>query len=281
MTQTETRLTRYQAIKRFAELTEAKRFRFAKTMAETPHWYTLRDKDWESKDDFFEAVQLIRDYGYPYKWGRYTYIQLNVNEYFYWSMGWPVDETELINRGLINKNAPFPYDSFAEEYERYFDQPEYQDENERLFSQLQVKGKILDIGCGSGLLAQYLMPLPADYRGIDPSVKMLDLFKRKLPQYADSLRMCQYEDFTEEEFDTIVCLFGSLNYISPHSIYTIQEKLNPGGRYFLMVMNESYDPIAHKVAGKDIPYYRIGDYTFPDSAELSAFGNYVIVQGVK
>lgn len=61
-------------------------------MPQNPHEYTLR-KHWENEDDFVEAVELIRQYGYKTKFKGNTYTQFNVLGHFYWSMGAPVPIT--------------------------------------------------------------------------------------------------------------------------------------------------------------------------------------------
>ena len=73
---------------------------FAKTMPENPHEYTLRKK-WERDEDFAAVVEFIRRHGYRQKFeGRY-YTQLDIDDHTYWTMGWPVSQTILINRKLL------------------------------------------------------------------------------------------------------------------------------------------------------------------------------------
>ena len=43
--------------------------------------------------------------------------------------------------------------------------------------------KVLDLGCGSGLLLELLALQPEDYIGIDPSEKMLEELQRKFPEH--------------------------------------------------------------------------------------------------
>ena len=84
-------------IERIAGLFEAHPWVFAKTMPENPHEYTLR-KRWKSQEDFDWAVQFIRQNGYSARFGKYRYKYLDVGGHSYWTMGWPVAKTILINR---------------------------------------------------------------------------------------------------------------------------------------------------------------------------------------
>ncbi len=82
---------------RLQDLLESQEWRFAKTMASNPHWYTLRNT-WANDDDFIWVVEHIRALGYRAKWtspksGKSTwYIQIDLGPFFYWSLGWPVGD---------------------------------------------------------------------------------------------------------------------------------------------------------------------------------------------
>ena len=91
---------RKRDLERIAELLEAQEWIFAKTMPENPHWYTLRRK-WARDRDFARVVRLIRKYGVAERYppgskNRYTVMVLG--GFKYWTMGWPVEKTILINR---------------------------------------------------------------------------------------------------------------------------------------------------------------------------------------
>jgi hypothetical protein len=72
----------------------------ARTRPKNPHAYCLR-KNFEDEADFERFVLLIRQYGYQIKWrDRLTYTCLDIEGYRYWSMGFPLNETILINRAI-------------------------------------------------------------------------------------------------------------------------------------------------------------------------------------
>ena len=96
-----------------AAILESKPYRFARTMPECPHWYTLwklwtadgTEDAWTDELDrlWGRAVGYIRMHGVPEQyvaprgstwWGTYLY----ANDWKYWTMGRPVENTILINR---------------------------------------------------------------------------------------------------------------------------------------------------------------------------------------
>jgi hypothetical protein len=96
------------------ELIQRSRWIFAKTMPENPHYYMLRK---ESDDgEFVRFVEIIRQYGYQYQYEGYWYTVLNVYDWYYWTMGAPMEETILINRKERKLNIEIPNDTASEVY---------------------------------------------------------------------------------------------------------------------------------------------------------------------
>lgn len=85
----------------FRAFTRTSRWTFAKTMPDIPHEYTLRR---HSADDtqFASAVQFIRDEGYRGLWRDRVGTYWDDGVHQYWTMGAPVEETILINRGRLD-----------------------------------------------------------------------------------------------------------------------------------------------------------------------------------
>ena len=87
--------------------TEASRFissvkwQFAKTMSKIPHEYTVAEWNPEKKDLFNSFVIFIRENGYKDSFFGKEYMYLDVDDYKYWTMGNPIEETTLINRAKI------------------------------------------------------------------------------------------------------------------------------------------------------------------------------------
>ena len=83
----------------------AGRWTFAKSMPQFPHEYVIRGKTL-AEDLFVPFVTHIRDAGVTRHW-RYgkIFTYLAIDEYEYWTMGNPVDETIIINRALIHDDT--------------------------------------------------------------------------------------------------------------------------------------------------------------------------------
>ena len=88
-------------------------WRYAKTMPEIPHQYTVRDlrspdgrrTTAMGSDEFEWFVRLIRAEGVMKTWGRRTHPYLQVGGWEYWTMGDPVEETTIINRQPVTPEA--------------------------------------------------------------------------------------------------------------------------------------------------------------------------------
>jgi|DEB0MinimDraft_6_1074348.scaffolds.fasta_scaffold143566_2 hypothetical protein len=76
-------------------------WKFAKTMPWVPHWYIVKTKlSEEDQKEFDWFVEASRKYGINLRWGKkppkpYWFI----DEYKYWTMMAPIEETIIINRG--------------------------------------------------------------------------------------------------------------------------------------------------------------------------------------
>jgi hypothetical protein len=74
-----------------------------------PHEYTVRE--WEvgeqANQDFDQFTISIRRFGYADYFYRVRHIYWVIDEFKYWTMGWPVAETTVINRARVD--APEPW----------------------------------------------------------------------------------------------------------------------------------------------------------------------------
>ncbi|MBQ3628049.1 MAG: hypothetical protein II947_03340 [Bacteroidaceae bacterium] len=71
---------------------------FAKTMPFAPHEYIVRDKCPLTDEEFVYFVDMQRRFGVKERWGKYNNPYLYIDDYKYWTMGAPIEETKVINR---------------------------------------------------------------------------------------------------------------------------------------------------------------------------------------
>ena len=264
-------------------------YRFAKTMPQNPHYYTLR-KQWKD-DEFVCVVKYIRKHGYERRFYSKTYISLNVNEWYYWTMGEPINKdgkpwTILINRAL-NPYRMAKYNEAASTYDSLFESDKYKEEDKKLFDIVGYKKgeSILDIGCGTGLFLRGNIVDPKDYLGIDISSGMLNKLHEEFDDYYDGIEFktihTKFEDFYYPRmFDKIIALYGTFSYIGAHYVNKVRDYLKPGGKAILMFYANDYVPVTHIKEGIDIDYEPFDEAAF-SYCNIYRFGNYNIVEVTK
>ena len=87
-----------------------RRWQEAVTYRETaPHEYTVRTwvLDERGSADFDQFVILIRRFGYADFYYQIRHLYWAVDEFKYWTMGWPVSETTVINRARVDAVEPW------------------------------------------------------------------------------------------------------------------------------------------------------------------------------
>jgi hypothetical protein len=87
-----------------------RKWREAVTYRETaPHEYVVRkwETDEQGNRDFDRFITLIRRFGYADFYYKLRHIYWAIDEFKYWTMGWPVEETTVINRARVD--APEPW----------------------------------------------------------------------------------------------------------------------------------------------------------------------------
>ena len=201
------------------QLLETKPFRYAKTLPGIPHWYTLR-KHWDL-DEFHSSVTILRELAEEEVFYYRNYLVFGANGEKYWTMGAPVEETELINR--TTKEYRSPYNHYSPTYDHEFARPfiEQEDDGFLEFLPKDLDGKrILDIGCGTGWLLDHFEVDPNLYTGIDPSWGMLMRLTAKHPAFVDSLICCSIQDFWpwKNKFDFVFLGRQGGNYIDKNSL---------------------------------------------------------------
>ncbi len=64
----------------------AQTWKFASTLANIPHWYTLR-KNWASDEDFVWVIDALRRSGYQQRFGSLVYLYTDIEQFQYWDCG--------------------------------------------------------------------------------------------------------------------------------------------------------------------------------------------------
>ena len=216
-------------------------YKFAKTMPDNPHWYTVRDS-WDDEEAFVSTAITCQTYGTKTFWWGQPYMQLPLNGYFFWTTGgepgkerYPVLEETIINRK--RQTYATPYDELAASYDEIRDLSDEEINDVRAFLKGRVteEATILDVGCGTGLFLEMFPVLPAQYFGIDKSAEMLRLLAAKHAEFVSRTLVCALEDFyPPKRYDLVVALFGSGQSITQKGLMKIQRLTAPGGRWCVM-----------------------------------------------
>lgn len=163
------------------------------------------------------------------------------------------------------------YTSFAAVYDTFMDNVPYEEWGRYLHRLLREygidSGMVLDLGCGTGTMTEYLAERGYDMIGVDYSEDMLEIaLEKKLKSGHDILYLCQ--DMREFELygtvRAIVSICDSVNYITEPSelqqvFYWVNNYLDPDG-IFIFDFNTEYK-------------YReiLGDCTIAESREDCSF----------
>jgi len=178
------------------------------------------------------------------------------------------------------------YDEFSKSYDDHYASAEFQEEDLALFKILSpwIRGKVLDLGCGTGLTLTYNDINKDDYLGIDPSAGMLTKLQAKFPGFVTVNSTFEHWNETDQgsKFDSILGLFGAPAYFAKESYSEVLERLTPKGHYFLMFYKPGYFP-AHIYTEEDIAAAKARiDYDLINSTFETTFifTNYLVATNI-
>ncbi len=120
------------------------------------------------------------------------------------------------------------FDSMANEYVAYFGEDwEFIDEIKKFASHLKENSTVLDLGCGSGYITNYLHKLNLNAIGIDFSQEMIKIAKQK---YLESKFLCtDFSDvkqhFEENSVDGLIAIY-SLYFIPKEKFESVLKSLS-------------------------------------------------------
>lgn len=89
-------------IQEAGEYVKSLKWQYAKTYPQCPHEYTCLSWKPGLKQKMIEFAYFIRDNGYTEGWGKYTTKVINIGDMKYWTMDFPLENTDLINRAYID-----------------------------------------------------------------------------------------------------------------------------------------------------------------------------------
>ncbi len=181
-----------------------------------------------------------------------------------------------MNKKEINTQT---YNTGAEGLSKKFNQIGLRSEDiDRAFSLFKNKNlKVIEVGCGNGRDAKYILKHIKDYTGIDISKEMIKLSKRYLPK-ADFI-IGDIEKVKIPSGLDIVFAFASFLHLDKKSfekiLSKIYNKINKDGViYISLKYNKTYkEKIKEDEFGKRFFYY----YSIKDIQELSNKTGYKII----
>ena len=125
-------------------------------------------------------------------------------------------------------------------------------------SSVSLKGKkVLDVGCGGGILSESLASSGADVTGIDQGDKVIQIAKLHAKESGVKIKYkhINIEDFyknTDERFDVITCLEMLEHVPDPNSIInTCSKLLKPGGKIFFSTINKNLKAFLFAIIGAE------------------------------
>lgn len=93
-------------IQEFKDFVDRQRWTNAKTYEDfAPHEYINKyDLSYKEMNIFDRLVLYIRNEGYPKRFGKRTFIYLDIGKYCYWTMGDAPEKTFIMNRAIRKEN---------------------------------------------------------------------------------------------------------------------------------------------------------------------------------
>lgn len=168
------------------------------------------------------------------------------------------------------------YDEIAEKYDNEYNYNLALAENEFVIDSIKKEnihtGKVLDLGCGTGLFLDYIDKPNDEYYGIDISNNMLNKMKNKHPESnCEKMNISDIsKEFRTSSFDNIVSLFGSMAYVPnpAESINNMYNLLKENGKFFIMLPTQKYVKRKNYVGNKFQSEIKLNTYT---SVQLHAY----------
>lgn len=153
-----------------------------------------------------------------------------------------------VQRGSETRDTVAHFDRIAERYQGYYQEStpvgySFSVRRERVLELFDADGgKVLDVGCGPGVMAQSLIDRGCEFWGVDPSVRMIEVATTALSPN----RRAHFQvgtatslDFANGFFDAVICM-GVLERINndDDALAEMSRVLKPGGILIITVPNK-------------------------------------------
>lgn len=99
----------------------------------------------------------------------------------------------------------------------------------------ELRGKVLDVACGTGDVTAKLFDQGCAVTGVDLSEEMMDIARQKVPEATYILANAEHLPFEDSTFDAVACAFGVRNFV--HLEVGLREMLRvlkPGGKLVIL-----------------------------------------------
>lgn len=187
------------------------------------------------------------------------------------------------NRSTQNRSMPAGWDDLAEWYDGWVGKDGSKYHNKLAIPTVlellkaQPGEKILDVGCGQGVLTPHIVKAQAHYVGIDVSEKLLDFAKEHHGNTTNLTTTVTFQQmsstqlhthFEENSFDAAIFMLSiqDMNPL-PQILKSVAHVLKPGGRVIILMIHPAFRIPRQSAWGEEtarkIKYRRIDRYLTP------------------
>ena len=183
----------------------------------------------------------------------------------------------------------YSYDAFAENYDSFYSSPECDKEDHELVYLIRknLEGNTLDVGSGTGWLLDKMYFDPVTYTGVDVSLPMTDVCKRKHPTHQvihGSVLDCN------GQYGTIMAIYGVFSYMTVQEVEHLANLAQPNAKCYFMAYRPGYHPTIVTANGIKPPSFDPDDFeakeaiirrVFPEVYLQLVFNKYLVLTNFK